>query len=189
MAHARRKFKEVYEATRSPTALHALKEMAELYRIEEDLKTLTAEERVKLRPERAGPILDAFKIWLEETLTQLPARSSLAAAVGYTLGRWKALTRYLDHGEVNIDNNPIERTIRGIALGRKNYLFAGSDNGGHRAALMYSLIETCKLNHIDPYAYFKDIFTRLPTLPASRLDELLPWKWKRNTVATFRALI
>ncbi len=177
LAHCRRKFKEVYEATRSPTALHALKDIAELYRIETELKSLPAEERVQLRRQRAGPILDDFKCWLENTLQQLPGRSSLAAAVGYTLGRWQALRLYLDHGEVNIDNNPVERTIRGVALGRKNYLFAGSDNGGHRAALMYSLIETCKLNHIDPYAYFKDIFTRLPTLPDHQLEKLLPWNW------------
>ena len=178
MAHARRKFHDVFKATKSPTAHEALRRIAQLYHIEADIKDLTAEERVRQRRARAGPILAAFKTWLEDTLHQLSPRSSLAAACGYALSRWKALLVYLDNGWVNVDNNPVERTIRGIALGRRNWTFAGSDAGGHRAALMFSLIETCKLNGIDPLAYFKDVLTRLPTLPHTRLDELLPWSWK-----------
>ena len=177
-AHARRKFHDVFKATRSPTALDALQRIAKLYALEADIQDLSPEDRVTQRRQRAGPLLEAFKSWLEDTLHQLPPRSSLAAACGYTLGRWPALLVYLDHGHVNIDNNPIERTIRGAALGKKNYLFAGSDNGGDRAALLYSLIETCKLCGVEPFAYLKDVLTQLPTLPHTRLDELLPWNWK-----------
>jgi transposase len=108
---------------------------------------------------------------------QLSPRSSLAAACGYALSRWKALLVYLDHGQFNIDSNLVERTIRGVALGRSNWTFAVSDSGGHRAALMFSLVETCKLNGVDPLAYLKDVLTRLPTLPHTRLGELLPWNW------------
>src|SRR5262249_36105678 len=157
VAHARRKFYDVHEQTKSAFAQYALLEIAKLYAIEAEAKELTPSERAVLRGARAGPILEGFKPWLEQTLAHAPPRSGLAQAIGYTLNRWTALLRYVDDGMLNIDNNPVERTIRGVALGRKNYLFCGSDGGGHRAALIYSLIESAKLNQIDPYAYLVDI--------------------------------
>ncbi len=135
-----------------------------------------------MRQEKAGPILGKFKVWLDDTLLNLPSSSRLAEAIGYTLGRWPALLVYLQDGSIHIDNNPIERAIRGVALGRKNYLFAGSPSGARRAALIYSLVETCKLNAVEPYAYLKDVLTRLPTHPHRQLDELLPWHWQPETM-------
>jgi transposase len=158
-------------------------EIAKLYAIEAEAKELTPAERAALRRARAGPILDSFKRWLDQTLAQAPPRSGLAKAIGYTLNRWKALLRYLDDGMLNIDNNPVERSIRGAVLGRKNYLFCGSQGGGHRAVLVYSLIESAKLNHLDPYAYFVDILTKLPTCRAKHLPALLTYRWKAGNEA------
>ena len=177
-SHARRKFFDVFKATRSPTAQEALRHIGQLYRIEAEAKEFDAKARAHMRQEQAGPILDDFKVWLDDTLLKLPPSSRLAEAIGYTLGRWPALLVYLNDGSIQIDNNSIERAIRGVALGRKNYLFAGSPNGARRAALIYSLVETCKLNGVEPYAYLKDVLTRLPTQPHRRLDELLPWHWQ-----------
>jgi transposase len=179
-AHARRKFYEVHEQTKSPLAHYALLEFAKLYAIEAEAKELTSTERAALRRARAGPILGDFKPWLEQTLAHAPPRSALAQAIGYTLNRWTALLRYADDGMLNIDNNPVERTLRGVALGRKNYLFCGSNGGGHRAALIYSLIESAKLNHIDPYAYLVDILTRLPICRTKDLPALLPHRWQAS---------
>jgi transposase len=177
-SHARRKFFDVLKATRSPTAQEALRRIGQIYHIEAAAKDLDAKARTQARQEQAGPLLSEFKAWLDDTLLKLPPQSSLAQAIGYTLGRWPALGVYLNDGRVHIDNNPIERAIRGVALGRKNYLFAGSPSGARRAALIYSLIETCKLNGVEPYAYLKDVLTRLPTLPYRQLDDLLPWCWQ-----------
>ena len=178
VAHARRKFYDVHEATKSPVAKHALLEIAKLYAIEAEAKDLPPAERAGLRCAHAGPILDDFKQWLDQTLPQAPPRSALAQAIGYSLNRWTALLRYRDDGMLNIDNNPVERTLRGVALGRKNYLFCGSEGGGHRAALIYSLIESAKLNHLDPYAYLVDILTQLPTCRTKDLPALLPYRWQ-----------
>jgi len=180
VAHARRKFYDVHEQTKSAFAQYALLEIAKLYAIEAEAKELTPSERAVLRGARAGPILEGFKPWLEQTLAHAPPRSGLAQAIGYTLNRWTALLRYVDDGMLNIDNNPVERTIRGVALGRKNYLFCGSDGGGHRAALIYSLIESAKLNQIDPYAYLVDILTKLPSCRAKDLPALLPYRWQAS---------
>jgi transposase len=181
-SHARRKFFDVFKATRSPTAQEALRRIGQLYHIAAETKDLDSKARAQMRQERAGPILTEFKVWLEDILLKLPPASRLAEAIGYTLGRWPALRVYLKDGDIHIDNNPIERAIRGAALGRKNYLFAGSPSGARRAALIYSLIETCKLNGIEPYAYRKDVLTRLPTHPYRQLDELLPWRWQSHAL-------
>ena len=181
-AHCRRKFFDVFKTTRSPTAQEALRRIGQLYAVETEAKDLDPKARVQLRQEKAGPILTEFKAWLDDALLKLPPASGLAAAIGYTLGRWPALLVYLNDGTIHVDNNSIERAIRGVAVGRKNYLFAGSPNGARRAALIYSLIETCKLNGMDPYAYLKDILARLPTHPHRQLDELLPWRWKSQTL-------
>lgn len=179
MAHARRKFVEVWETTKSPAAQTAITEIARLYAIESDLKELSIEERQRQRQARAGPILDAFRQWLEATYAKTGQKSALGKAIHYSLNRWKALARYVEDGCINIDNNPVENTIRGIALGRKNYLFCGSEGGGHRAALIYSLIESAKLNGINPNAYLLHILTKLPTAKRDDLDALMPWNFAK----------
>jgi hypothetical protein len=126
---------------------------------------------------KTRPLLDALHAWLSSTRYKLSQKSDLAAAIRYTLSRWPALTRFLDDGRLEIDNNAAERSIRPLALGRKNYLFAGSDKGGERAAAIYSLIETAKLNDIDPEAYLRDILSRIADHPINRVSDLLPWNW------------
>jgi len=177
-APCRRAFFDVFKATRSPVAAEALRRVGRLYEIEADTKDLAPTARAEQRQAWAEPLLKDFKNWLDDMLLKLPPASSLAQAIGYTLGRWPALLVYLKDGRIHIDTNPVERALRGVAVGRRNYLFAGSANGGRRAALLYSLIETCKLNGVDPYAYLKEVLTRLPTLPVRDLDELLPWRWR-----------
>lgn len=174
LAHARRQFYEVHQATQSPIASQALAEIGKLYLIERELKELSAQERSRLRQARAGPILEAFKHWLEGVYAKSPPRGALAKAIAYSLNRWRALTRYLDDGMLNIDTNPVERCIRPIAVGRGNWLFCGSEGGGRRAALIYSLLHTAKLNALNPHDYLVDILTRLPTCKARDLDSLLP---------------
>jgi hypothetical protein len=125
----------------------------------------------------AKPVLDAWRVWLIETRLKVPDSSGTAKAVDYALRRWPALLRYLDDGTYPIDNNPVENAIRPVALGRKNWLFAGTEAAGRRAAAIMSLIESAKLNGHDPFAYLKDVLTRLPTHPYRRIDELLPFNW------------
>lgn len=127
------------------------------------------------RQAKTGPLLDQMKSWMSATLTQVSAKSEIAAAIRYTLSRWPALTRYRDDGNLEIDNNAAERALRAIALGRKNYLFAGSDAGGERAANIYSLIGTAKLNGINPEAYLRHVLERIAEHPINKLDGLLPW--------------
>ena len=132
-------------------------------------------QRSQEDPECARPLLEQLNSWLREQLNKVPKKSSLAVAIRYALPRWPALTRYVDDGLVEIDNNAAERALRTIALGRKNYLFAGSDAGGERAAIIYSLIGTAKLNDIDPQAYLTRVLARIADHPINRIDELLPW--------------
>src|SRR5258708_7734862 len=146
-----------------------------LYAIEKDIRGLVPEERRKIRNERARPLLESLKQWLEATLCKLSRKSDTALAVRYALGRWEALLRYVDDGRLENDNNAAERSLRVVALGRKNYLFAGSDAGGERAAAIYSLIGTAKLNDINPETYLRDVLTRIADHPINRIEELLPW--------------
>jgi transposase len=180
-AHARRKFEQEAKANGSPIAKHVLLAIAQLYHIECDSKDNTPEQRQQHRQEKAKPILDKLHAYLIAQLAHLSKASSLAKAIRYSTERWAALTRYTDDGQLNIDNNPAENAIRGICLGKKNYLFFGSDAGGERAAIFYSLIETCKLNGINAFAYFTDILKRLPNHPINRIDELLPFNWQPKT--------
>ena len=177
-AHARRKFYEVHQATGSPIAAEALRRIAELYAIEAAIRGQTAEARQSVRRTKSLPLVTAMKIWLEAELTAVPPRGGLADAIRYALTRWNALCRFLDDGRVELDNNTVERAIRPIALGRKNHLFAGSDGGAARWAIVASLLATAKLNDVEPFAYLKDVLERLSDgHPMSRLDDLLPWNW------------
>ena len=179
-AHVRRKFFDVHAASGSPLAKEALDRIAALYAIEAQIKGKRPDERLGYRTTHAAPLIADLKVWLEATLSKLSGKSELAKAMRYALSRWPALCCYLNDGRVEIDNNAAERSIRGIALGRKNYLFAGSDTGGTRAAAIYSIIETCKLNAIDPKAYLRDILGRIADHKINRITELLPWNWKKH---------
>ena len=176
-SHARRKIFDVHDSTKSPIAAEALAKIGELYRIEATIRGRCAKARRDARQSEAQPLLAALKARFEAQLAKLPPKGGLAQAIRYALSNWPALTRYADDGRLEIDNNRAENTLRGVALGRKNWLFAGSDNGGARAAAIYGLIETCKLNGIDPFAYLRDVLTRIADHKINRIGELLPWNW------------
>jgi transposase len=174
-AHVRRKFYDLLVAHKSPVAAEAIERIAGLYAIEEVIRGRPAEERREIRNTRSRPLLESLKQWLEETLGKLSRKSDTALAIRYALGRWEALLRYVDDGWLEIDNNTAERALRAVALGRKNYLFAGSDRGGESAAAIYSLIGTAKLNGIDPEFYLRNVLSRIADHPINRIEELLPW--------------
>jgi transposase len=174
-AHTRRKFYEIDQATDSPLAKAALDQIGALYGIEAEIRAQLPSLRAQQRQTRAGPLLAAFERWCHATLAQIPKKSELAGAIRYALSRWSALTRYRDDGRIEIDNNIAERSLRAVALGRKNYLFAGADSGGERAAAIYSLTGTAKLNGLDPEAYLRYVLERIADHPINRIAELLPW--------------
>ena len=176
-AHVRRKFYDLQVAHKSPVAEEALRRIGELYAIEAEIRGRKPEERRQVRNERSRPLLESLKQWLEETLGKLSRKSDTSLAVRYALGRWEALMRYCDDGQLEIDNNAAERALRAVALGRKNYLFAGSDAGGERAAAIYSLIGTAKLNGVDPEGYLRNVLSRIAEHPINRIEELLPWNF------------
>lgn len=171
----RRKFYELYVAQDSPLAATALDYIQQLYRVETAIRGKPPDERMRWRRSRAGPILEELFRWLQSTLTRVSRKSALAEAIRYALTRWTALTRYRDDGCLEIDNNAAERALRAVALGRKNYLFVGSDKGGEHAAALYSLIGTARLNGLDPLGYLREVLSRIATHPITRIDELLPW--------------
>jgi transposase len=174
-AHARRAFYELHQANQSPVAAEALERIGALYAIEAEIRGRPPDERMTVRQARAGPLLESLREWLRQILGRVSKKSELAKAVSYILSRWTALIRYRDDGRIEIDNNAAERSLRAVALGRKNYLFCGSDAGGERAAAIYSLIGTAKLNDIDPEAYLRHVLERIADHPITRVDELLPW--------------
>ena len=179
-AHVRRKFYDLHVAHKSQVAAEAMERIAALYAIEKEIRGHPADQRREVRNARARPLLDSLKQWLEETLGKLSRKSDTALAVRYALSRWDALLRYVDDGRLEIDNNPAERALRTVALGRKNYLFAGSDAGGERAAAIYSLIGTAKLNSLDPEFYLRNVLSRIVDHPINHIEELLPWNLVTN---------
>jgi transposase len=180
LAHARRKFFDLHVANKSQIAEFALEKFACVYDIEREIKALTATERQEIRKVKTKPLLDALHEWMSLQRQKVPNGSATAKALDYSLRRWAALTRFVDDGQLPVDNNWIENQIRPIALGRNNWLFAGSLRAGQRAAAVMSLIQSARMNGHDPYAYLKDVLTRLPTHKANRIEELLPHRWQPN---------
>lgn len=174
-AHARRKFYDIHAVQPTPITTYVLAQIADLYKIESGIRGSPPERRREVRQEYSKPIVEALHAWLNEQLSTLSRKSVTAEAIGYAINQWQALTRYLDDGRIEIDNNAAERALRTVALGRKNYLFLGSDAGGERAATMYSLLGTVKLNGMNPETYLRHVLSVIADYPVNRVDELLPW--------------
>ena len=183
-AHARRKYFEIYDSMASPIAFEALERIGALYKIEDEIRGKLPDERRAVRQARATPLLKDLYDWLRATVRKVSKKSAIASAIGYTLSLWAALTRYAEDGSIEIDNNPVERALRAVALGRKNFLFAGSDAGGERAAAFYSLIGTAKLCGLDPEAYLRYVFEHIAEHPINKIDQLLPWYLASNLADT-----
>src|SRR5262245_15787816 len=192
-SHARRQFFELADIAAnarrgknapaiSPVALEAVKRIDALFDIERNINGLSAEERLRVRQERSAPILAALEAWLREERSRLSRSASVAKPIDYMLRRWDRFVRFIDDGRVCLSNNAAERALRGFALGRKSWLFAGSERGADRAAAMATLIMTAKLNDIDPLAWLADVLGRIADIPPSRLPELLPWNWKHSNL-------
>jgi transposase len=180
-AHARRKFYDVFECIKSPIAEEALRRIGELYAIEAEIAGQPAERRLTARQARAVPLLAALHGWLGTQRRRLSAKNALARAIQYALARWDALLRYAGDGRLAIDNNAAERALRTITDTRKNFLFFGSEAGGERAAILYTVLESARLSGLDPEGYLADVIARLAQgHPINRLDELLPWNWRRQ---------
>src|SRR5258705_4565311 len=179
-SHMRRNFYELATPGPAPIASEAIERIAEFYAIEKDIRGRSAEERRLIRQQKSQPLANAFEQWLRAKLGLVSQKGRLAEAIRYALSRWEGLTRFIDDGRIELDNNAVERSIRPIALNRKNALFAGSDGGAEHWAIIASLIETCKLNDVDPLAYLTDVLTRIVNgHPNSNIDKLLPWAYRQ----------
>ena len=182
-AHGRRKFFDLARLNKAPIAAEAVKRIDGLFAIEREINGLSPQERLWLRQERSRPLVIELQTWLREQRAKLSKNNDTTKAINYILNRWAAFTRFLEDGRLCMSNNAAERELRAVAVGRKNWTFAGSDEGGRRAAAVYTLIATAKLNDIDPQAWLADVLVRLPDHPAKRIHELLPWNWHRPTAA------
>ena len=178
MAHVRRKFVDVFKSQGSHVAEQAIQRIAQLYAVEKEARGSPPDRRVQLRQAKAKPILDDLEHWLQSELPKLSGKVPLANAIRYALNRMKRLRGYLEHGFLELDNNTAERSMRGIAIGRKNYMFVGSERGGKSAAIIYTLMETAKLNNVDPQAWLTDVLSRIADHKINRIEELLPWNYK-----------
>lgn len=177
-AHSRRKFFELARLRKMPIAIEAVQRIDALFAIEREINGTTPAERRAVRQARSKPLIDSFETWLREERKKLSAKGPLAKAIDYQFNHWAAFTRFLDDGRICLSNNAAERSVRGIAVGRRNWTFCGSDSGGHRAAVMFTLIESAKLSDVDPKAWLADVLARIADHPAHKLAELLPWNWK-----------
>jgi transposase len=181
-AHGRRKLFELADLQKAPIAIEAVRRIDAILAIEREINGLSCAERLAVRAERARPLVTELESWLRESRATLSAKAALAKAIDYLLKRWPIFTRFLEDGRICLTNNAAERALRGIAIGRRNWTFAGSDAGGRRAAAMYTLIETCRLNGVDPRAWLADVLARLPGHAIRRIHELLPWNWTPQPV-------
>ena len=181
--NARRKVQGKKPAVISPLALEAVRRIDALFEIERTINGQSTERRQAVRQELSAPLVTDMETWMRAQRAKLSRRNDVAKAMDYMLKRWKAFTRFLEDGRICLSNNAAERGVRGIALGRKSWLFCGSDRGGERAAVMYSLIVTAKMNDVDPQAWLADVLRRIADHPASRLHELLPWRWSHDRKA------
>jgi len=176
-AHARRKFFDLARINQAPIASEAVGRIDAFFAIEREINGLTPQQRVGVRTERNRPFVTALESWLREQRAKVSKNSETGKAIDYSLKRWAALTRFLDDGRLCMSNNAAERELRAIAVGRRNWTFAGSDEGGRRAAAIYTLIATAKLNDVDPQAWLADVLARMLDYPAKRIGDLLPWNW------------
>ena len=195
MAHIRRKFVDLVKGSGSSTAEQAVRQIADLYAIEKEIRGQPPDIRKAARQDRSKPRLESFENWLRSELNQVSRKSALGKAISYALSRLTHLKIYLDHGELELDNNTAERGMRSIAVGRKNYLFIGSEGGGKAAAIAYTLIETCKRNDVDPQAWLTDVdpqawltnvLNQLPDHKINRIHELLPWNFTAQEAGTVK---
>ncbi len=176
-AHARRKFFDLARLNKAPIAIAAVERMDALFAIERDINGAPPQERVRVRNEISRPLVEALHAWLRERRAKLSGKNETGKVIDYMLKRWTVFTRFLDEGRLCMSNNAAERELRAVAVGRKNWTFAGSDDGGRRAAAIYTLIQTAKLNDIDPQAWLADVLARLPDHPAKCIGDLMPWNW------------
>jgi transposase len=186
-AHGRRKLFVLADVGKAPLAIEAVRRIDAIFDVEREINGLSAEQRSAARRVRVAPLVDRLETWMRAERSKLSRHADVAKAMDYMLRRWAAFTRFLDDGRICLTNNAAERALRGIAIGRKSWLFAGSDRGGERAAAMYSLITTCKLNDVDPRIWLADALGRIADHPAARLDELLPWHWHNPRAAPVAA--
>jgi transposase len=185
-AHLRRRFFDIAKGGNAPIASEALERIAALYAIEKTIRGVGAAERRRVRQDKSKPLVASLKTWFEHQLARVSAKAPIAEEIRYGLNHWDGLSRFLEDGRIELDTNIVERGIRPVVLNRKNALFAGHDHGAENWACIASLVETCKLNDVDPQAYFTDVLAKLVNLwPASRIDELMPWVWaaERNKLA------
>jgi transposase len=192
-AHSRRKFFELAKLTKAPIALEAVRRIDELFDIEREINGAPPDERKAARQARSKPLVEALEVWLREQRARVSAKSDIGKsdigkAINYSLNRWAAFTRFVEDGRICLSNNAAERGLRGVAVGRRNWTFAGSDEGARRAAHVFTLVETCKLNDVNPQAWLAHVLAKLPDHPAKQIAELLPWNWKASQKPTTEAV-